>query len=83
MEYIPNYPIASHRIDEELQGNRSFKAFVEVRGFESFFIARNFAYGIIELDPTSRCASTGSQELHLPSYTPTVAVRAFAEADFG
>ena len=32
MEYIPNYPIASHRIDEELQGNKPFRAFVDVRG---------------------------------------------------
>lgn len=32
MEYIPNYPIASHRIDEELQGNQPFRAFVDVRG---------------------------------------------------
>lgn len=29
MEYIPNYPIASHRIDEEMANNPYFKAFVD------------------------------------------------------
>lgn len=30
MEYIPNYPIAEYRIDEEVARNPSFKTFVEV-----------------------------------------------------
>lgn len=30
MEYIPNYPIAAYRIDEEMAKNPQFKAFVEV-----------------------------------------------------
>lgn len=30
MEYIPNYPIAAYRIDEEVMGNEDFKSFVEV-----------------------------------------------------
>ncbi|TCD61525.1 hypothetical protein EIP91_008286 [Steccherinum ochraceum] len=29
MEYIPNYPIAAYRIDEEMANNPAFKAFVE------------------------------------------------------
>lgn len=29
MEYIPNYPIAAYRIDEEMVSNPSFKSFVE------------------------------------------------------
>ncbi|KAL4266658.1 hypothetical protein AB1N83_002482 [Pleurotus pulmonarius] len=29
MEYIPNYPIAAYRIDEEMNNNPAFKAFVE------------------------------------------------------
>ncbi|EAU90407.2 signal transducer [Coprinopsis cinerea okayama7 len=29
MEYIPNYPIAEYRIDDELEHNPAFKAFVE------------------------------------------------------
>ncbi|KAF8638446.1 hypothetical protein AX17_002203 [Amanita inopinata Kibby_2008] len=29
MEYIPNYPIAAYRIDEEMATNPTFKAFVE------------------------------------------------------
>jgi hypothetical protein len=30
MEYIPNYPIAAYRIDEEMANNFAFKTFVEV-----------------------------------------------------
>lgn len=30
MEYIPNYPIAAYRIDEEMANNLSFKEFVDV-----------------------------------------------------
>ena len=31
MEYIPNYPIAAYRIDEEIAKNHDFKAFVTVK----------------------------------------------------
>ena len=31
MEYIPNYPIAAYRIDEEMANNLPFKTFVDVR----------------------------------------------------
>ena len=30
LEYIPNYPIAAYRLDEEMNINLSFRAFVEV-----------------------------------------------------
>jgi len=30
MEYIPNYPIAAYRIDEEMATNSAFKSFVNV-----------------------------------------------------
>ena len=30
MEYIPNYPIAAYRIDDEMATNPAFKEFVEV-----------------------------------------------------
>ena len=30
MEYIPNYPIAAYRIDDEMQTNIQFKQFVDV-----------------------------------------------------
>ena len=30
MEYIPNYPIAAYRIDDEMANNELFKRFVEV-----------------------------------------------------
>lgn len=33
MEYIPNYPIAAYRIDDEMANNPAFKTFVEVCRF--------------------------------------------------
>jgi hypothetical protein len=30
MEYIPNYPIAAYRIDEEMANNLAFRTFVDV-----------------------------------------------------
>lgn len=30
MEYIPNYPIAAYRIDDEMANNFEFKTFVDV-----------------------------------------------------
>lgn len=30
LEYIPNYPIATYRIDDEMEKNPAFKQFVEV-----------------------------------------------------
>lgn len=30
LEYIPNYPIAAYRIDDEMANNPAFKGFVEV-----------------------------------------------------
>jgi len=30
LEYIPNYPIAAYRIDEEMENSPAFKTFVEV-----------------------------------------------------
>ena len=30
MKYIPNYPIAAYRIDDEIENNPPFKAFFEV-----------------------------------------------------
>lgn len=31
LEYIPNYPIAAYKIDDEMANNLAFKTFVEVR----------------------------------------------------
>lgn len=30
LEYIPNYPIAAYRIDDEMENNPQFKTFVDV-----------------------------------------------------
>ena len=36
MEYIPNYPIAAYRIDDEIANNPDFKAFVTVKSISIF-----------------------------------------------
>ena len=38
VEYIPNYPIAAYRIDDEMANNPQFKAFVEVSGLFLLFL---------------------------------------------
>ena len=40
MEYIPNYPIAAYRIDDEMANNSAFKNFVDV--CRKFFFDRYF-----------------------------------------
>lgn len=37
MEYIPNYPIAAYRIDDEMANNLAFKTFVDVSRLYIFF----------------------------------------------
>lgn len=37
MEYIPNYPIAAYRIDDEMANNPAFREFVEVCPRPSFY----------------------------------------------
>jgi RHO1 GDP-GTP exchange protein 1/2 len=36
MEYIPNYPIAEYRIEDEMRRNPIFREFAEVRPFVSY-----------------------------------------------
>ena len=44
MEYIPNYPIAAYRIDDEMANNFEFKTFVEVCiSSHSGFLCANLA----------------------------------------
>ncbi len=49
MEYIPNYPIAAYRIDEEVAGNTAFKAFVEVSSSKMDYTEFVFADSIIKI----------------------------------
>jgi hypothetical protein len=37
LEYVPNYPVAAYRIDDEMANNPQFKDFVEVSPNLSFF----------------------------------------------
>ena len=48
MEYIPNYPIAAYRIDEETANNPAFKAFVTVSPLQLFyFISDSCSHSIL------------------------------------
>ena len=42
LEYIPNYPIAAYRIDDEMANNPQFKAFVDVSFSVVFVTPRCF-----------------------------------------
>jgi len=54
MDYIPNYPIAAYRIDDEMVTNPAFKAFVEVN-FPDLSISKsiNLICSTLEMRPTS------------------------------
>jgi hypothetical protein len=56
MDYIPNYPIAAYRIDEEMATNPAFKAFVNV-GLR-FYRDMDAIFDVIssECRSTSRCS---------------------------
>ena len=40
MEYIPNYPIAAYRIDDEMANNPAFQTFVDVWIHSSFSVCQ-------------------------------------------
>lgn len=52
MEYIPNYPIAAFRIDDEMQTNPAFKAFVEVRSLT--LVILSFVCAVLMRSPSIR-----------------------------
>jgi hypothetical protein len=57
MEYIPNYPIAAYRIDDEMANNYAFKAFVEVWAISLLFYYMNLnSLHCLGMCPSSRCA---------------------------
>lgn len=60
MEYIPNYPIAAYRIDEEMANNLAFKTFVEVNRHHSslnlIFLSKTCS--LLAMCPPSRFASS-------------------------
>lgn len=75
LEYIPNYPIAAYRIDDEMANNPAFKSFVTVS-------ARYTVYGsyivltIIkpEYDPAPRRTSLGHEKLHQSAHSAPAAL---------
>lgn len=56
MEYIPNYPIAAYRIDDEMGNNPSFKAFVDVRSIRNLILML-IPYSLA-MCSSPRCASS-------------------------
>jgi len=85
MEYIPNYPIAAYRIDDEMANNPAFKAFVEVSTRRPFCQKR-------QVDGPSSCIATSSaprrpplryEELHQSTYPEAVALRIAFEGNHG
>lgn len=66
MEYIPNYPIAAYRIDEEMANNHLFKTFVTVSIAFRLFLNRRMYLdrGLSERNPPSRCAQIGHEEFY-------------------
>ena len=55
MEYIPNYPIAAYRIDEEIANNPDFKAFVTVMSILTISDIMKFLIFVL----TAYCAASG------------------------
>jgi hypothetical protein len=69
LEYVPNYPIAAYRIDDEMATNIAFKAFVEVRVSCRVSLC---AAGLTRSPRTAmraapRRAPTGHEELRQPA----------------
>ena len=55
MEYIPNYPIAAYRIDDEMQTNIQFKQFVDVSVLDHCLLVSlpyDFLYSNARATPT-------------------------------
>lgn len=72
MEYIPNYPIAAYRIDDEMANNPAFKDFVNVStkptsGSALWELTLYLAY-----HPASGRSSTRYEKLHQPPDPPAV-----------
>ena len=74
MEYIPNYPIAAYRIDDELANNPTFKQFVEVRCSIFPFAKGSLRFSRPEMRETPGRAQAGHEEFHQPAYPQVAAV---------
>jgi RHO1 GDP-GTP exchange protein 1/2 len=57
MEYIPNYPRAAYRIDEEMATNPAFKAFVDVR--HPIIISNIYLFWLIRFFLIAMCEAQG------------------------
>jgi hypothetical protein len=74
LDYIPNYPIAAYRIDDEMNNNPQFKAFVDVRLFVANLTCCFDFCANLAMHSTSRCTSTGHEEFHQQADSPASSV---------
>ena len=60
MEYIPNYPIAAYRIDEEMANNLAFRTFVDVSIQRTLNLGcyTNTFFSFLAMCSSSRCTSS-------------------------
>lgn len=79
MEYIPNYPIAAYRIDEEMANNHRFRTFVTVRTdpptLSCLHKCINLNNDNSEYSPPSRRSQIGYEELHQPTHSALAGIR--------
>lgn len=62
MEYVPNYPIAAYRVDDEMANNIDFKTFVDVRVAPLLTLCFTNIRAAMYTAP--KCSSIGHEELH-------------------
>ena len=65
MEYIPNYPIAEYRIEDEMRRNPIFKEFADVCSDSGCTTTNlHLTFLLSDLRATSGCAYVGYEGLH-------------------
>lgn len=74
LEYIPNYPIAAYRIDDEMANNPSFQTFVEVHDHAHGFHRSCWLIFFAAMYSPLRCAQAGHEGFHQPSYPKIASV---------
>ena len=72
MEYIPNYPIATYRIEEEMRSNPDFRLFVQVRSLSWMF--SSIRLQCLERHPPPRRVQAGDEGVYQPSHPSSAAV---------
>jgi hypothetical protein len=71
MEYIPHYPIAAFRIDDEMANNQSFKAFIDVGSTQLLWTLTDLSLAMYS---PPRRQKIGSQGFHQPTHSQAAAI---------